>query len=65
MEYHFGEVEMEVGETDAIQVPVDDVIYNLWGMKEANYTMSMMSIGVRLFDDDTCKETVRTWNKNG
>ena len=34
--------ELEVGETDAIQVPVYGVIYNLWGMKEPNYVMRMM-----------------------
>ena len=31
MEDNFGEV--EVGETDSIQVTVDDIIYNLWGLK--------------------------------
>ena len=35
MEYHF--VEVELGGTYAIQGTVDDVIYNLWGMKEPNY----------------------------
>ena len=53
MEDHFGGV--EVGETDAIQGPVDDVIYKLLGMKESNYVMSMMATGGRLLADDTCK----------
>ena len=56
-EDHFGEV--EVGEIDAIQVTVDYIIYNLWGMKEPNYVMRMMATGVRLLADDTCKKTVR------
>ena len=43
MEDPFGEV--EVRETDAIQVKVDDVIYNLWGMKEPNYLMRMIYTG--------------------
>ena len=54
-------MEVEVGDTDAIQGTVDDVIYNLWGMKEPNYVMRMMATGGRLLADDTCKETVRRW----
>ena len=41
---HFGGV--EVGETDAIQGTVNDVIYNLWGMKETTYGTKMMTTGV-------------------
>ena len=63
MEDHFGEV--EVGDTYAIQVTVDDVIYNLWTMKEPNYAMRMMDTGGLLLTDDTCKETVIRWNENG
>ena len=59
MEDHFGKV--VVGETDAIQVTVDDVIYNLCVMKEPNYMMGMMDTGGHLLVDDTCKETVRIW----
>ena len=59
MEDHFGE--MEVGETDAIQGTVDDVIYNLWGMKEPDYVTRIMDTGGRLLEDDTCKETLRRW----
>ena len=51
MEDHFREV--EVGETDAIQGTVDNVIYNLWGMKEPNYVMRMMATGGQLLVDDT------------
>ena len=53
MKDNFGEVEM--GETDAIHRTVDDVIYNLWGMKDPNYVMSMMDTDGRLFADDACK----------
>ena len=59
MEDHFWEV--EVGETDAIQVTVDDVIYNLCGMKQPNYGMWVMATGGFLLLDDTCKEAVRRW----
>ena len=52
-EDHFGE--LEVGETDAIQGTVDDVIYNLWRIKEPNYVMRMVNTGDRLLADDTCK----------
>ena len=53
-----------MGETDAIQVTVDDVIYNLWGMKEHNCVMRMMDTGVHLLVDDTCNDTVRIWKEN-
>ena len=63
MKDNFGEVEM--GETDAIHRTVDDVIYNLWGMKDPNYVMRMMNTGGRLLADGTYKETVRIWKENG
>ena len=63
MEDHFGEV--GVGDTDAIQGKVGDVIYNLWEIRESNYVMIMMTTGGRLLEDDACKETVRIWNENG
>ena len=56
---HFGGV--EVGETDAIQGTGNDVIYNLWAMKEPNYLTRMMVTGDRLLADDTCNDTVRRW----
>ena len=59
MNDHF--VEVGVGETDATLGTVDDVIYNLWGMKDPNYFMNMMATGGRLLEDETCKETVRIW----
>ena len=63
VEDHFGEV--KVGETDAIQVTVDDIIYNLWGMKELNYVMKIMATGGHLFLNDTCNETMKIWKENG
>ena len=63
MEDHF--VGVELGETDAMQGTVDDVICNLWVMKEPNYLMRIMATGVRLLADDTCKETFIRWNENG
>ena len=45
-----------MGETDATQGTVNDVIYNLWAMKEPNYLTRMMVTGDRLLADDTCNE---------
>ena len=56
-EDHFWEV--EVGETDTIHGTVDDVIHNLWGMKEKHYVVKMMDTGGCLLADDTCNQTVR------
>ena len=53
-----------MGETYAIQVTVDDVIFNLLGMKEPNHMMRMMATGGRLLADDTYKETARRWEEN-
>ena len=53
MEDNFREV--EVGETDDTQGTVDDVIYNLWGMKEPNYVMRVMVPVGQLLVDETCK----------
>ena len=63
MEDHFGEV--EVGGKYDIQGTVDDVIYNLWGVKEPTYEMIMMDSGGRLLEDYTCKDTVKRWKENG
>ena len=62
MEDNLGGV--EVDEIDAIQGTIDDVIYNLWFMKEPNYVMRIMDAGGRLLADDICKETVIIWNEN-
>ena len=51
-------------ETDNIKGKVDDVIYNLWGVKEPNYVTKIMDTGGCLLADDTCKVTVRIWNEN-
>ena len=63
MEDHF--VEVGMCETDAIQVTVDDIIYNLWRIKDSYYVMSMMATRGRLLDDDTCRDTVIIWKENG
>ena len=44
-----------MGETHAIQGTVDDIIYNLWGIKEPNYVKMTMPTGIHLLADDTCK----------
>ena len=63
MEHPLGE--LDVGERDFINETIDDVIYNLWWMKEPNYLMRMMDTGGRFLADDTCKDTVRRGKKNG
>ena len=55
---------MEVGDTDAIQGTVYDVIYNLWRMKEHNCAIRMIANSDRLLADDTCNQTVRRWKYN-
>ena len=47
-----------MGETDTIHVTVNDVIYNLWGIKDPNYVMSIMDTGGRPLEDYTFKDTV-------
>ena len=37
----------------------------LWGMKDPNYVMRMMTTGGPLLAYDTCKETVIRWKENG
>ena len=46
MEDHLGGV--EVWETDAIQVTVNDVIYNLWGMKDPAFLFNSKSSILKL-----------------
>ena len=53
-----------MGETDAIQGTVDDVIYNLWGTKEPTYVTRMIATGGRLLADDTQNENVIRWKEN-
>ena len=54
-----------MGEIDAIQVTVNDVIYNLWSTKEPNSLTRMMVTGDRLLAYDKCNDIVRIWKKNG
>ena len=57
--------EVEVGETYDIQGTVDDVIYNIWGMKDPTYVMKMMATCDQLLADETCNETARRQKENG
>ncbi len=55
----------EVGATDAIQGNLDGILYNIWAMKDAGYTMKMMATGGKLVADDSCKTTTRKWVESG
>ena len=65
MQDHFDEEGVKVGDTDAIQGTMDGITYNLWGMKEPDYVMRMMATGGALLEDDTCRETTRSWMEDG
>ena len=54
-----------MGETYSIQGTVDYVIYNVLVMKDPIYEIRMMAYGGRLLADDTRKETLIRWKKNG
>ena len=49
----------EVGDVDAVQGSEGGVTYNLWTMKEPDYTMKMMATSGSLLADETCRST--TW----
>ena len=49
----------EVGDVDAVQGCIDGVTYNLWAMKEPDYTMKMMATSGSLMADETCRTTSR------
>ena len=55
----------EVGDVDAVQGCIDGVTYNLWVMKEPDYTMKMMATSGSLMADETCRTTSRHWVENG
>jgi hypothetical protein len=48
----------EVGEVDAIQGTEGGVTYNLWAMKELDYTMKMMASSGSPISDDSCRSTI-------
>ena len=56
---------VNVGDTAAIEGTLDEVKYNLWCMKEPDYTMTIMATGGRLLSDESCKSTVRRWLEDG
>jgi len=45
MDEHFAMDGVQVGDCDAITGTIDGIPYNLWGMKEPDYTMKMMVCG--------------------
>ena len=51
----------EVGEVDAIQGTEGGVTYNLWAMKEPDYTMKMMATSGSPISDDSCRSTTWQW----
>jgi hypothetical protein len=55
----------EVGGVDAVQGSQDGVTYNLWTMKELDYTMEMMATSGSLMADETCRLTTRRWMECG
>ena len=55
----------EVGDVDAVQGSEGGVTYNLWTMKEPNYTMKMMATSGSLMADETCRSTTRQWLEGG
>jgi hypothetical protein len=55
----------DIGDVDAVQGSLDGVTYNLWAMKEPDYTMKMMATSGSLMADDSCRTTSRRWVENG
>ncbi len=65
MQQFFDADGVNVGDNHAISGTKDGVVYNLWGVKEPDYVMRMMSLGGPLAAYDTCKEAVRKWMEGG
>ncbi len=63
MQACFDRPEVNVGDIDAISGVIDVIPYNLWGMKELDYVMCMMTSGGALSADDWCKETTCWWTE--
>ena len=62
MQQSFDADGVNVGDNHAIAGTMDGVAYNLWGVKEPDYVMRMMSSGGSLAAYETCKEVVlRKW----
>ncbi len=56
---------VNVGDNHAILGTMDDVVYNLWGMKEPDYVMRMMATGGPLAVYESCREALRKWTDGG
>ena len=65
MQDFFDKDRVDVGDCHAIAGTQDWMIYNLWGMKEPDYVMRMMTMGGPLTAFESCKETVRQWIDGG
>jgi len=54
----------EVGDVAAVQGHLEDTIYNVWCMKEPDYTMKIMGTvsGLTVSDD---QDHHRHWSENG
>ena len=53
-----------MGDVAAVEGYLDDTIYNVWAMKEPNYTMKIMGTASGLFMVDD-KAHTRKWTENG
>jgi hypothetical protein len=53
-----------VGDVAAVEGYLDDTIYNVWAMKEPDYTMKIMGTASGLFVADDRTHT-RKWTENG
>jgi hypothetical protein len=59
----FDRAEVNVGDVEAITGAMDGQEYFLWGMKEPDYVMRMMSAGGPLSANESCK--TRQWKEGG
>lgn len=57
--------DFKVGETSSLCGKLDSVLYNIFGMKEPNYTMKLMATYGSLTTKPAQKETKRTYKKDG
>ena len=54
-----------MGAVDAVQGSQGSVRYNLWTMKELDYTLKMMATSGSLMANETCRSTTRRWLEGG
>ena len=65
MQQFFDADGVNVGDNHAIAGTMDEVAHHLWGMKEPDYVMRMMSSGGPLSVYPMCKEAVCKWKEDG